>query len=128
MQGAKSIVRDVDLETMPIYVRAGAILPIDPIRQYTGEKTAKPLTLRIYTGANGNFSMYEDDGFTMDYLKGNASVTEFAWDDQARRLTIKPGTQNGSQESQDRKLTVVLLPEGTKHDVVVKNGSGSFDF
>jgi alpha-glucosidase/alpha-D-xyloside xylohydrolase len=58
----------VDLATMPIFVRAGAILPLDPVRQYTSEAVGEPTTLRTYRGADGQYTLYEDDGISQDYL------------------------------------------------------------
>ena len=69
--GERTVTREVDLATMPIYVRAGAIVPFDPVRQYTGEKVTDPTTLKIYSGADGEYTLYEDDGISQDYMKGN---------------------------------------------------------
>jgi len=69
-QGGREIERKVDLETMPLYVRAGAILPLGPVRQYAEEPVDAPLTLIVYPGADGASSLYEDDGKTFAYRKG----------------------------------------------------------
>ena len=68
--GGQTIDRTVDLRTMPIYVRAGAIIPFDPVRQYTDEPVSEPTTLRVYRGADGEFTLYDDDGISQDYLRG----------------------------------------------------------
>ena len=75
---------------MPLYVRAGAILPLDPPRQYVDEPTDQPTTLAVYTGADGEFVLYEDDGASLDYLRNAATWTRLRWDDHARSLTIEP--------------------------------------
>ena len=62
--------REVDLETMPLHVRAGSILPLGPIKQYVDESVDAPLTLVVYPGADGSFMVYEDDGRSFDYRKG----------------------------------------------------------
>ena len=93
--GGKSITREVDLKTMPLYVRAGAIIPFDPVRQYTGEQAAEPTTLKLYRGADGQFTLYDDDGISLDYLKNRAVWIRFTWNDSARRLTIEPGAPAG---------------------------------
>ena len=77
-----SVARAVDLATMPIYVRAGAIIPVDPVRQYTSEPVAEPTTLRVYRGADGQFTLYEDDGISQDYLKAKGSWTRIVWNDR----------------------------------------------
>ena len=89
--GGQTITREVDLSTMPIYVRAGAIIPVDPVRQYTSETVSEPTTLKIYTGANGQYTLYEDDGISQEYLKGKGTWTSITWNDKEKKLTIQPG-------------------------------------
>lgn len=88
--GGRPVSREVDLSTMPIYVRAGAIIPLDPVRQYTGQKVENPTTLRIYPGSDGEYVLYDDDGKTLDYLEGEYSLTEMKWDNDKQILTIAP--------------------------------------
>jgi len=76
------------LETMPLYVRAGSIIPMGPEVQYAGEDRWAPIEVRIYPGANGEFSLYEDDGLSYAYEKGRRSTITFTWNDESRRLTI----------------------------------------
>lgn len=92
--GDREISRSVDLFTMPIYVRAGAIVPVDPIRQYADETVDVPTTLRIYPGDNGTFLLYQDDGHTLEYLKGEYSLTRLSWNDERQSLTIEPEEGN----------------------------------
>jgi alpha-glucosidase/alpha-D-xyloside xylohydrolase len=116
--GARDVTRQVDLATMPIYVRAGAIVPVDPVRQYTSEPISEPTTLRIYRGADGEYTLYEDDGISQDYLKARASWTRIAWNDGAKQLTIEPGAPKGAANVSGRRaFRVLLLPEGTTRDV-----------
>ncbi len=112
--GARTIARAVDLATMPIYVRAGAIIPVDPVRQYVNEPVTEPTTLRVYRGADGQFTLHEDDGISQEYLQGKFTSTRLTWSDRARRLTIAP-TQASSATA--REFTVMLLPEGTTKSV-----------
>ncbi len=67
IHGGKWIERAVDLATMPLYVRAGTVLPMDPVRQFTGEVVTEPTTLVVYPGDYGTFTMYDDDGHTQAY-------------------------------------------------------------
>ncbi|MCP5073623.1 MAG: DUF5110 domain-containing protein, partial [Rhodobacteraceae bacterium] len=106
--GGRTVQRTVDLATMPIYVRAGAILPIDPIRQYTGQKVDEPMTLKIYRGANGNYTLYEDDGTSLDYIQGDSVQTQIKWDDAAKTLSIEPA----SKQTATRTFQVELIPDG----------------
>jgi alpha-glucosidase/alpha-D-xyloside xylohydrolase len=95
LEGGREIDRAVDLETMPLHVRAGAIIPMGPIRQHTGELVTDPLTVTIYPGANGEFTLYEDDGRTFNHRKGEWMKVAMAWNDASRRLTLRlaPGSR-----------------------------------
>jgi alpha-glucosidase (family GH31 glycosyl hydrolase) len=115
--GGQTVTRAVDLTTMPIYVRAGAIIPVDPVRQYTGESVSEPTTIKVYRGADGRYTMYEDDGITQEYLSGKATLTRMTWDDRARRLTIAPEATSASVAASSRPFRVELLPEGTTKSV-----------
>ena len=87
-EGGREITRDVDLETTPLYVRAGCILPLGPVKQYTGEQVNEPLTLAIYPGADGSFLLYEDDGSSFNYRKGEWMGIEMNWSDRRRMLRL----------------------------------------
>jgi len=89
VDGLREIDRAVDLETMPLYVRAGAMVPMGPVRQYTSEPVEGPVTLTIYPGADGTFLLYEDDGQTFDYRKGEWMGIAMQWRDAQRRLTLQ---------------------------------------
>jgi alpha-glucosidase/alpha-D-xyloside xylohydrolase len=115
--GRKTITRKVDLGTMPIYVRAGAVIPFDPVRQYMEQPVAEPTTIRIYPGADGLFRWYEDDGRSQEYLDGKFAWTNLKWDDAARRLTIERDTTAGTFERTARKLVVQLLPQGASKEI-----------
>ncbi|MEZ5319505.1 MAG: glycoside hydrolase family 31 protein [Vicinamibacterales bacterium] len=87
-EGGREIVRAVDLETMPLFVRAGTVLPMDPVRQYTDEPVAEPGTLVVYPGADGASRLYEDDGRSFAYRDGARMTVRFAWNDARRRLSL----------------------------------------
>ena len=88
VNGGREISRQVDLETMPLHVRAGAILPLGPITQYVEQRGETPLTLTIYPGADGAFMLYEDDGRSFEYRKGAWMGIDVGWRDAERRLTL----------------------------------------
>jgi alpha-glucosidase (family GH31 glycosyl hydrolase) len=93
VRGKRWIDRPVDLATLPLCARAGAIIPLDPIRQYTTQPVTEPTTLRIYPGADGTFTLYDDDGQSLGYRDGSdpkAVWIRFTWDDSKRRLTVEP--------------------------------------
>lgn len=109
ISGGKEIVREVDLSTMPIYVRAGAVIPMGPKIQNTGESQFGPLIVRVYPGENGEFVLYEDDGHSYDYLQGEYMMTKFHWDDAAATLSVC--LENGMNLclGNQRKITVQLM-------------------
>lgn len=118
-EGGREIVRAVDLETLPLFVRAGAILPLDPVRQFTGEETEEPMTVRVYAGADGAARWYEDDGATLAYQDGASAWSELTWDDAKRVLTIRQEGLGG-YEPPKRELVVELLPGGERRSVTLE--------
>lgn len=117
VEGGKTIQREVDLATMPIYVSAGAIIPMDPIRQYTEEEIDAPTTLKIWTGADGTFELYSDDGKSLDYLEGEYTITRFQWNDVDGILTIEDGKEDKQKTSPKREFMVELMPSGEKKPI-----------
>src|SRR5262249_52512940 len=89
LDGGRWIDRPVDLATMPLYVRAGAIVPLDPVRQYTAQPVSAPTTLMVFPGVDGSFTIYDDDGTSLDYRKDITLWTDLTWDDKDRTLTIQ---------------------------------------
>ena len=92
VEGWREITRAVDLETIPLYVRAGAILPLGPVKQYVSEKSNEPLTVAVYPGANGSFLLYEDDGKTFNYRRGEWMGIDMSWNDRERTLNLRLAT------------------------------------
>jgi alpha-glucosidase/alpha-D-xyloside xylohydrolase len=103
---------------MPLYVRAGAIIPVDPVRQYTSAPVTEPTTLRIYPGTDGDYTLYEDDGISQEYLTGRGTWTRMTWNDRTRQLTIEPGAPRGATNiAVERTFRVQVLPGGVSKDV-----------
>src|SRR5213592_1121679 len=94
-RGGREITRPVDLETLPLYVRAGAILPLGPVKQYTAEPVDRPLTLVVYPGGDGRGSVYEDDGHSFGYQRGEWMRMLTEWTDARRtlRLSLAEGSR-----------------------------------
>ena len=115
MEGGKEIVREVDLETMPLYVRAGAILPLGPVKQYTNENVDAPQSLNIYPGADGSFLLYEDDGKSFNYRRGDWMGIEMEWKDSMRRLHLRLAP--GSKMMPPVRRPIEVLLEGKKKEI-----------
>ncbi|MES2486224.1 MAG: TIM-barrel domain-containing protein [Bacteroidota bacterium] len=114
--GGQEINRATTIDMIPLYVKAGSILPMGPAVQYATEKKWDNLEVRVYPGANGSFTFYEDEFDNYNYEKGAYTEIKFSWDDKAKKLTIdkRKGTYNGM--IQNRKF-VVTLPSGVKKTV-----------
>jgi alpha-D-xyloside xylohydrolase len=109
--GGREIDAAAPYERMPLYVKAGSILPLGPEVQHTSEKRAAEITLMVYAGADGTFTLYEDEGTNNNYEKGCHSTLVFNYNNQTRELTI--GNQNGGFDGmlKERVFKVVLVSE-----------------
>jgi alpha-D-xyloside xylohydrolase len=110
-KGGAVVEKTAPLERIPLDVRAGSILPMGPVVEYAGE-ARDPIELRIYPGANGDFSLYEDEGDSYRYADGAHAIIPIHWDDAARTLTI--GARSGSFAGmpQEHRFNVVLVGPG----------------
>lgn len=115
-RGGQTVKTDAPAEVIPVYVRAGSIVPTGPVMQYTDEKPDAPLTILVYPGANGSFSLYEDDGRSHAFEKGGFSRIPFAYDDATGTLTI--GARQGSYKGMiaNRQIIVRWMKEGSGID------------
>jgi alpha-D-xyloside xylohydrolase len=111
IDGGRTINAVAPLERLPLYVRAGSILPLGPDEEWSTEKLADPIELRIYRGANGDFTLYEDENDNYNYEKGTYATIHLHWDDAGRTLTIgdRKGQFPGMLEN--RSFRVVLVSE-----------------
>jgi alpha-glucosidase len=112
------------LDEIPIYVRAGTILPLGPIIQHTDDLPGGPLEIQIYPGRDAQFTLTEDDGLTTAYLKGNLRHTKFVWNDATRTLSWKI---NGPYDGKDifRQIEIsVFDPGGEKTAAASIESSG----
>ncbi|MBT2134960.1 DUF5110 domain-containing protein [Croceibacterium sp. LX-88] len=94
LAGGQEVVATAPRERMPLFVKAGSIVPLGRDVQWTGEDPQGPLTVHVFPGADGAFSLYEDQGEDLGYAREEFARIRFAWDDAARKLTI--GTRAGS--------------------------------
>ncbi len=113
--GGQKLTVDVPMNMMPLYVRAGSIIPMGPVMEYATEKPADKIELRIYPGANGTFKYYEDENENYNYEKGAKATFTLNWNDQLRQLTIS--ATKGSFKG--------MLKKHTFNVVLVKGAHGS---
>ncbi len=111
IDGGRDIERPCPLDIFPLYVRAGSIVPMSPAMQYVDQQLDAPYEIRIYPGADATFTLYEDDGETYNYEKGQYVTVELHWDDKTRTLSI--GKRQGSFPGMvaQREFRVVLASE-----------------
>ncbi len=108
--GGQTIAADAPLETLPLYVRAGTILPMGPSEQYVDEKPNAALEVRIYPGSNGQFDLYQDAGDGYAYETGDYCFSLLMWNDSSRVFAI--GEKNGNFKSPPCELHLVIVKEG----------------
>ncbi len=118
VSGGVTKIVNAPLNLIPIYVKAGSIVPMGPFIQYA-DQSANPLEIRIYRGANGTFTLYEDEGNTYDYEKGRHSEIPFQWDDKADRLTIGVRTGNFKGMLAHRTFHIVLVSPNNGDGVAI---------
>jgi alpha-glucosidase/alpha-D-xyloside xylohydrolase len=109
LEGGREFKRPVDLETIPLYVRAGAILPLGPVKQYTAEPMHQPFSVSIYPGADASFFHYEDDGRSFNYRKGEWMGIRMNWNDVQRTLTLTLAPGSRLLPPMRRNIEVKLL-------------------
>ena len=119
MKGGQTVTLTTQLDRVPMFVRAGSILPLAPEMQYIGQQAWDDLEMRVYPGANGTFTLYEDEGDNYNYERGQYTEIPFSWNDAAKTLTI--GQRRGQYKGmlQQRQFRIVL-PNGTSKAVDYK--------
>jgi alpha-D-xyloside xylohydrolase len=110
--GGQVIKKETPLDIIPLYVKAGSILPIGPQVQYATEKNWDNLEIRIYEGANGEFTLYEDEKDNYNYEKGIYSTISFSWNDSKKTLTINDRKGSFPGMSTERNLNIIRIGEG----------------
>lgn len=123
LKGGQTIQREVPIDIMPVYVRAGSIVPWGPAVQYAEEKRWDNLEIRVYPGADATFTLYEDENDNYNYEKGAYSTITFRWDDAKQTLTIADRQGQFPGMLQHRKFKVVLVhPKSGAGDLPLRGG------
>jgi alpha-D-xyloside xylohydrolase len=125
--GGITVKADASFETMPLYVKAGSIIPMGPFIQYSSEKT-DPLEIRIYPGASGEFVLYEDENDNYNYEKGVYSLIEFHWNNALKTLTISERKGEFPGMLNKRKFEIVLVNENSGIGIETQAISKAIDY
>jgi len=115
-KGGQTIAAAAPIDIIPLYVKAGSIVPMGPVMEYATEKPNAAIELRVYPGANGQFTYYEDENDTYNYEKGAYATIKFSWNDKLHQLTIA-----------DTKGSYKGIPKTHKFNIVVVNGAHGSD-
>ncbi|HEV2698539.1 MAG TPA: glycoside hydrolase family 31 protein [Terriglobales bacterium] len=115
LEGGKFADVAAPLDRMPLYVRAGSIIPMGPEQEYSNQKPADPIELRVYSGADGDFTLYEDEGDTYNYEKGRYATIPIHWKDATHTLTVgeRKGSFSGMLQSRTFNVTFTREKRGT---------------
>jgi alpha-D-xyloside xylohydrolase len=108
-KGGMTIDAPAPIETIPLYIKAGSIVPMGPWLQYATEKPADPLEIRIYPGADGTFLLYEDENDTYNYEEGVFSTIPFTWNDAKHQLIIGKRTGSFPGMKTERSINLVVV-------------------
>src|SRR6185437_9228542 len=125
VSGGVELNRDVDLATIPLYVRAGACIPMGPVRQYAMEPSTEPLTLQVYPGADGRSTLYEDDGISFRYQQGDFTKLECSWDDASR--TLRMTSSRPIPPSRAKNVRIQAMDKGTVKRMTIAHQSTALE-
>lgn len=120
LSGGQKVKKETPLDIMPLYIKAGSILPIGPNVQYTSEKKWDNLEIRVYVGDNGEFTLYEDEGDNYNYEKGQYSTITLTWNDAKKILTISDRKGSFPGMLAERKFNIVRVTKNTGSEQQVK--------
>jgi len=109
LAGGGTVTANAPINILPLYVRAGSIVPFGPVLQYATEKPEDPMELRVYRGADGQFTLYEDEGDSYNYEKGAYATIPFAWEEAKQILTIGERSGKFSGMSKKRTFRVIFI-------------------
>jgi len=115
VEGGATIIRETPIDILPLYIRSGSIIPMGPFLQYAEEKPADPIELRIYPGADGSFTLYEDEGDSYRYENGKFATINFSWSHETGTLTIgkRTGSFQGILQTRQFQIVIVTANHGT---------------
>jgi alpha-D-xyloside xylohydrolase len=119
INGGQEITKATTIDEIPLYIKAGSIIPFGPQVQYATEKKWDNLEIRVYPGANGEFTLYEDENDNYNYEKGVYSTVTFTWNDAKKSLTVNDRKGSFPGMLTTRKFNIVIVSAGKKVEKVV---------
>jgi alpha-D-xyloside xylohydrolase len=132
--GGQTVKVDAPLDIIPVFVKAGAIVPMGKFIQFINEKQADTLEIRIYTGADGKFDLYEDEGTNYNYENGAYSIISFEWNEKDQILTIEKRQGDFEGILEERFFNIVWVNESNGTgiekgcaDITVKYSGGKIE-
>ena len=121
LEGGQQITVDTPIDRIPLYIKAGSIVPMGPYIQYSDEKPADPIYLRVYTGADAEFVLYEDENDTYNYEKGIFATIDFAWSEKDQKLTIGKRVGEFPGMLKDRTFNITWVSENHGSGLEINN-------
>jgi len=126
INSGKSVAVKAELETIPLFLQAGSILPLGPAIQYADQRSSEPMELRIYPGADGHFELYDDQGDGYGYEKGQYATIDLRWNDTKHELSI--GTRHGKFPGMPQKIAFKAVcgagEKAERSSVIIYSGVG----
>ena len=116
-KGGQDITFESTFDQVPMFIKAGTILPLAPVVQYAEQSKWTELEIVVYPGADGSFTLYEDEGDNYNYEKGQYMTITFNWNDSHRKLSI--GSISGEYPRMPTERTFRVRPAGTDKTVKV---------
>lgn len=124
VEGGTTVSVAASLDSMPILLRAGTILPTGPVKQYAMQPLTAPVVLTVYSGADGQFTLYDDDGLTFAYEQGNFSAIDIEWKDAARSLHLNPRKSSNAHAQE----FIIQLAGGASKRTSLRNATQTIQF
>ncbi len=122
INGGQEIEKATTIDEIPLFIKAGSIVPFGPEVQFATEKKWDNLEIRVYPGANGEFTLYEDENDNYNYEKGVYSTITFSWNDTKKSLTINDRKGSFPGMLSTRKFNIVVVSINKKNDKTVTYG------
>jgi len=119
INGGQEIAKATTIDEIPLFIKSGSIIPFGPQVQYATEKKWDNLEIRVYPGANGEFTLYEDENDNYNYEKGVYSTISFTWNDAKKSLTINDRKGSFPGMLATRKFNIVVIAAGQKNNKAI---------